>query len=149
MPRQLVFAGCLAAALLAGASAAVQARPVVSVELGVGVPVYGAGYYAGGHRWRHGGVWLAPWWGPQIVFTAPPVVYAAPPVALEPAPVSVPATRPDPVIYPRTGQSAAQTEADRQDCNRWAVTQPAALADAAVFQRAVEACMDGRGYTMR
>jgi hypothetical protein len=53
------------------------------------------------------------------------------------------------VIYPRQGQSSAQTEADRRDCNRWATTQPAAVADAAVFHRAVEACMDGRGYTLK
>jgi hypothetical protein len=55
----------------------------------------------------------------------------------------------EPVIYPRNGQSAAQTEADRQECNRWATTQPAAVADAQVFQRAVAACMDGRGYTLK
>ncbi|MFA6262652.1 MAG: hypothetical protein WC760_14400, partial [Bacteroidia bacterium] len=66
-----------------------------------------------------------------------------------PQPVSVPSTKPDPEIYPRNGQSAQQTEGDRQECNRWAVTQPSAVADASVFQRAVEACMDGRGYTMR
>jgi hypothetical protein len=58
-------------------------------------------------------------------------------------------SKPDPVIYPRQGQSSAQTEADRRDCNRWATTQPAAVADAAVFHRAVEACMDGRGYTLK
>ena len=36
-----------------------------------------------------------------------------------------------------------------QECNRWATTQPSAMADAQVFQRAVAACMDGRGYTVR
>ena len=41
------------------------------------------------------------------------------------------------------------TEADRQDCNRWATTQPSAMNDAGVFNRAVDACMDGRGYTLR
>ena len=56
---------------------------------------------------------------------------------------------PEPVIYPRNGQSPEQTEADRQECNRWATTQPAALNDAQVFQRAVAACMDARGYTVR
>jgi len=60
-----------------------------------------------------------------------------------------PPPKPDPVIYPRNGQSAEATEADRQDCNRWATTQPAAMNDASVFNRAVEACMDGRGYSMR
>jgi hypothetical protein len=56
---------------------------------------------------------------------------------------------PDPIFYPRNGQSAAQTEADRQDCNRWATTQQNALSDAQVFQRATYACMEGRGYTVR
>jgi hypothetical protein len=76
---------------------------------------------------------------------APPIVVAAPP----PPPVAVAPARPDPVIYPRNGQNAQQTEFDRQACNRWATTQQAALSDASVFQRAVEACMDGRGYTLR
>jgi hypothetical protein len=80
------------------------------------------------------------------------VVVAAPPgidttqTAAPPAPA--PAT-PDPIFYPRSNQSAAQTEADRRDCNSWATTQPNAMADAKVFQRATEACMDGRGYTVR
>jgi hypothetical protein len=56
---------------------------------------------------------------------------------------------PDPIFYPRNGQSTQQTEADRQDCNRWATTQPGALNDANIFQRATYACMDGRGYTVR
>jgi len=54
-----------------------------------------------------------------------------------------------PIIYPNNGQSAQKTEADRQECNRWATAQPNAVADAEVFQRAVAACMDGRGYTVR
>ena len=56
---------------------------------------------------------------------------------------------PDPIFYPRNGQTAAQTEADRQDCNRWATTQAGAMSDAQIFQRATYACMDGRGYTVR
>ncbi|MCE4538864.1 hypothetical protein LXT12_16545 [Pelomonas sp. P7] len=76
---------------------------------------------------------------------APEVVYVPPPAPLPPpAPV-----RPAPVIYPRNGQSDVQREADLRECNRWATTQPAAMADAGVFQRAIEACMDGRGYTLR
>lgn len=155
MSKQVVFAGCVAAVLLAGSVGAVQARPVVSVDLSIGVPLFGAGYYGGpygGVYGRRGGVWLQPGWGPQVIFAGPPLVYtvpAEPPPVAERAPVSVPANRPDPIIYPRNAQTAQQTEYDRQECNRWAVTQPAALADASVFQRAVEACMDGRGYTMR
>lgn len=63
-------------------------------------------------------------------------------------PVEAP-TAPDPVIYPNRGQTPQQTEADRQECNRWATTQPNAVADASVFQRATAACMEGRGYTVR
>ena len=55
----------------------------------------------------------------------------------------------DPVIYPRNGQSAAQIDKDRQECVQWAVAQPRALADASVYQRAIAACMDGRGYSLR
>lgn len=87
---------------------------------------------------------------PDVVYVPPPAplppapVYVAPP-----APVYVAPSRPAPVIYPRNGQSAGQLEADQRDCNRWATTQQAAMADASVFNRAVEACMDGRGYTLR
>ena len=84
--------------------------------------------------------------GQGYVVVAPPpgvdTTQTAPPPA--PAPVA-----PDPIFYPRNNQSAAQTEADRRDCNAWATTQPNAMADAKVFQRATEACMDGRGYTVR
>ena len=55
----------------------------------------------------------------------------------------------EPIFYPRGGQSAAQTEADRRACNSWATTQHNAMNDASVFQRATFACMDGRGYTAR
>ena len=80
------------------------------------------------------------------VVTAPPpeaataqVMPAAPP----------PPPKADPIIYPRNGQPPEQLENDRRDCNRWATTQPNAQADASVFNRAVEACMDGRGYTVK
>jgi hypothetical protein len=75
-------------------------------------------------------------------------VVAPPPEAAQAQPAPPPA-KPEPIIYPRNGQSAEQLEADRRDCNRWATTQPSAMADTQVFNRAVEACMDGRGYSMR
>lgn len=126
----------------------VRALPAGAVSISIG----------GGSYWRHGGVWYRPW-GPRWVVVAPPVIVEPAPVVVRerpavvveegPPPVRVPASKPDPIIYPRNGQSAQQTEYDRQECNRWATTQPAAMADASVFQRAVEACMDGRGYTMK
>lgn len=120
----------------------------------------------------HGGGWG--WgWGPAVgvalgvdlalsapyYYGYPPVVYASPPpvvvaqapttyVQAAPAPV-VSNTAPDPVIYPRNGQSPAQTESDMRACNAWATSQLRAQADASVFQRATAACMDGRGYSIR
>ncbi len=92
------------------------------------------------------GVYYAPAPGQGYAVVAPPPgAEVAQPVAVAPAAKALP----EPIIYPRSGQSPVQTEADRQECNRWATTQPAALADASVFQRSVAACMDGRGYTVR
>lgn len=129
----------------------VVAGPLVQGQIG-----FGRGHWRGGRVW--GGVSIgigAPWyyyepyggpWYPGALLVAPPpVVYAEPP------PVQAPAAKalPEPIIYPRSGQSPAQTEADRQACNRWATTQPSAMADASVFHRATLACMEGRGYTVR
>ncbi len=169
----------LAALVAVSAAGVAQARGARwSFDLSLGFPIAGPGYYGGpayggyvpalpagavgvsiggGHYWRHGGTWYRPW-GTRFVIVAPPVYYGQPVIVQEqpavvveqgPPPVKLPPSRPDPIIYPRNGQSAEQTEADRQDCNRWATTQPAAMADASVFHRAVEACMDGRGYTMK
>lgn len=92
--------------------------------------------------WHHQQAHAAAVWGPPPVYVAPPPVAYYEPAPALPRP-------PDPVIYPRMGQSPAQTEADRQDCNRWATTQPGAMAEASVFHRATMACMEGRGYTVR
>jgi hypothetical protein len=167
-----------AAALLAGAAASAQAGGV-SVGVDVAVPVVaspavyrtggpvgvvsvgyrgGRGGYGGHYRgggwccgWGLGvgvatGVLLAaPWYyapPTTVIVEQPPQVAVVPPAPPQPA-------RPEPVIYPRNGQTAQQLEADRQECNRWATTQPAALNDSSVFMRAVDACMDGRGYTTK
>jgi len=76
-------------------------------------------------------------------------VVVAPPPGADTAQAAPTPAAPEPIFYPRTNQSPAQTEADRRDCNTWATTQPNAMADAKVFQRATEACMEGRGYTVR
>jgi hypothetical protein len=105
---------------------------------------HGHGHHRFHDRWGVGiGIGLG--WGypigyPGYVVVEPSVVYDPLPAAPSPA---------DPVFDPRSGQSAAQTEADRQDCNRWATTQPSAMADAGVFHRAVLGCMEGRGYSVR
>jgi hypothetical protein len=129
-------------------------------------PYWGVGYYWPGYYWGVGAglatvAYAAPYYNYYGGYYGYPAAYAPPVteyVVSEPQPGDqvvrsgqpVPQTPPpEPIFYPRNGQSPAQTEADRQDCNRWATTQQNALSDAQVFQRATYACMDGRGYTVR
>jgi hypothetical protein len=124
------------------------------IGLGLGVAAassyyYNAPYYGYGY-------------GAPVYYSAPPVTVVDPAYADPgvnpgapggyPSANSAPAqsnSAPAPIFYPRNGQSASQTERDRQDCNHWATTQQSAMNDANVFQRATLACMDGRGYTVR
>ena len=123
---------------------------VVQPPLGIFLPVLPSDYAT---------LWVAGvpyYYADSVYYNVAPgrgyVVVAAPPgvdsTQTAPPPVPAPAA-PDPIFYPRNNQSAAQTEADRRDCNAWATTQPQAMADAKVFQRATDACMDGRGYSVR
>jgi hypothetical protein len=85
---------------------------------------------------------------PGYVAVQPDVVYGPP----QPVPLvdgSAPVQAPAPLIYPRNGQDAAQTDADSNACSEWAGRQPNATADPSVFRRGIEACMDARGYTLR
>jgi hypothetical protein len=121
--------------------------PPIGVVVPILPPAYATLWIAGAPYYYANGVYYAPAPGQGYTVVAPPPGADS----VQPAPVAAPASspRPDPVIYPRNGQSAQQTEADRQECNRWATTQPNAVADADVFQRAVAACLEGRGYTVR
>ena len=140
------------------------------------VPAMSEAYGRGGGHWHGGGYRGGGWgWGPafglalgvDLALSSPyyyggypydyyprTVVVAPPPVVYQPstttsAAVAPSSSMPEPIFYPRTGQSAAQTENDVRECNSWATTQPRAVADGSVFHRAVAACMDGRGYTVR
>lgn len=123
---------------------------VIVPPVGIIVPVLPYDYVSlrvGGSPYYYAnGVYYASAPGGYAVVNAPAQADAAVPDA-GPAPVQ--SSRPEPIVYPRNGQTAAQTEADRQECNRWATTQPAAMNDASVFSRAVDACLDGKGYTVR
>jgi hypothetical protein len=91
---------------------------------------------------------------------APPTRIAA--VAPQ-APVAPRAPTPEEFfVYPRQGQDLAQQAADRQECNEWATGQTAydprfglaadddqAPRKRADYRRALDACLDGRGYTMK
>ena len=86
-----------------------------------------------------------------------------------PAPASNPVTQPQQgpdqfYVYPKKGQTADQQAKDRYECHRWAVdqagfdpSQPVAgnLTDAQLtakrsdYRRAIEACLDARGYSVK
>jgi hypothetical protein len=98
--------------------------------------------------------------GVQRMPPAPPVS-AAPRTNLPPA---APVAPPSPVaqsggnqmfIYPRQGQNADQQNRDRSECNNWAISQtgrdPANSGGQMDpdYQRAMGACLDGRGYTVK
>jgi hypothetical protein len=77
--------------------------------------------------------------------------------------VEAPASEERLFIYPRKGQSEKQQSNDRYECHRWAVdqthydpTQPPGSAPEtqpnqkrAEYQRAMGACLDARGYTVK
>jgi len=117
------------------------------VSIGIGLPLFYGGYPSYGYGYPY----AAPYYPyPGTVLVAPPpMAYDEAPVRAQWQPVPAAKAPPEPIIYPRGGQSTAKTEADRQACNRWATTQPSAMADASVFHRATMACMEGRGYTVR
>ncbi len=145
MPRPTHLPLIVLAALLASDLAEAHGRHGRwwgGVSIGIGLPLY-VGPYGGAYGGPYGGPWVG--YPAPVVVTPPPVVYAEPPAP----PVPTARALPDPIFYPRQGQGAAQLEADRQECNRWATTQPSAMADASVFHRATLACMDGRGYSSR
>ncbi|ANN76620.1 hypothetical protein [Bordetella flabilis] len=117
------------------------------------------------------------YYGPSVVYTTPyyaaPVygapVYAAPPVVYAPPPAPVyvapPAqyTAPSPsagnlIAYPARGQTQAQQTRDRSECQGWAMNQsgfdPAHVTEYTTnvmvdsYNRAMAACMTGRGYSV-
>jgi len=61
----------------------------------------------------------------------------------------------DVFVYPNRGQSTEQTSKDRYECYLWAVDQtgfdPSSgeSGDANGYRRALGACLEGRGYTVK
>ena len=95
------------------------------------------------------------WIGGEPYYYANGIYYAQAPQGflVVDAPAGVEGAQPLPappasIIYPRLGQSTAQAEADRAACNDWTASQ-GANRDPVTFQRAFEACMEGRGYVVR
>ena len=85
------------------------------------------------------------------------------PMYVQPVATVTPSSTKKLFVYPRQGQSEEQQAKDRYECHSWAVsqthfdpTQPASgTTDAYLNQmrsdyiRAMTACLDGRGYTMK
>lgn len=120
--------------------------PSYATVVVAGVPYY----YANGTYYAS-----APGQGYAVVDPPPGVeaasaTDAAAPAYAAPAPATVSSTAPsDPIVYPRNGQSLPQTDRDRGECAQWATGQARGTSGPQVFQRAFDACMDGRGYTVR
>ena len=63
------------------------------------------------------------------------------------------------VVYPKEGQSDEQQAKDRYECHRWAVTESGIdptleeqefdTSDRNIYRRAIAACLEGRGYTVK
>lgn len=97
----------------------------------------------------------APVYAPAPVYVPPPVAYTAPPAA---AAYTAPPATGNLIAYPARGQSQAQQSRDRNECQGWAMNQsgydPAhpnewtnnVMVDA--YNRAMSACMTGRGYSV-
>jgi hypothetical protein len=137
---------------------------------GGGVRFYPRAYWGPGPYYSY---WGWPYYYPSAYAYAPPLAYNYPPVPHSPppnyymTPGEVPQTslQEDPVfIYPRQGQSQAQQAKDRNECQQWATSQtgvdstkppPAGMSEDQLVQksrdynRALDACLDARGYTLR
>lgn len=132
---------------------------VVMPPFGIVVPVlppyYTTIWVAGAPYYYADGVYYV--WRPAMqgyVVTEPP----------EPSHVVTGAPGPDQFyVYPERGQSAEQQAKDRYECHSWAVgqtgfdpSQPAAglgeselVGKRADYRRAIEACLDARGYSVK
>lgn len=128
---------------------------VTAPPLGVVVPLLPPAYvtlWVGGAPYYYAnGVYYTPAPGQGYVTVAPPPQdVPVQPVVVQPPVVAAPAPPPpqELILYPRNGQSAQQTQTDRGECMQWASAQPNGT-DPATFQRALAACLDGRGYSTR
>ena len=118
----------------------------VGLGLGFGAFAYSAPYYGGYYAYPYPGYIVGPGVADYVVVDPMPGDRV---VRSSGQPVPAATRAPEPIFYPKNGQTPAKTEADAQECNRWATTQAGAMSDASIFQRATFACMEGRGYTVR
>ncbi len=135
-------------------------RPPVGLFVTVLPPFYSTVWFGGAPYYYADEVYYQ--WRPDLngyVVAAPPPG-ADQPGAAPPAPAP---TAEDFFIYPRNGQTPEQQSADRYECHSWArtqtgfdPTQPGGGAPGAAppasreqYQRAMTACLDARGYSVK
>ncbi|NNM62568.1 MAG: hypothetical protein HKM03_10390 [Steroidobacteraceae bacterium] len=105
------------------------------------------------------GVYATYWYGGVPYYYADDAYYTWDPsydgyVATDPPPVAgsaapAPASSDRIFMYPEHGQSPAQQAKDRRACEQWAANQVGNSYNSADYRRAMTACAEGRGYTVR
>ena len=125
---------------------------------------YYAPYYYSPYYTPYYGPYYAPYYYSPYYYAAPPVVIREQsPAYVQPVPSVPPSSSEKIFAYPRQGQSEELQAKDRYACHSWAVsqtrydpTQPVGgISEAelkqmrANYQRAMGACLEGRGYTVR
>jgi uncharacterized protein DUF6515 len=134
----------------------VVVAPPVGVVIPTLPPYYTTVYVRGVPYYYANDVYYVPSASGYTVVEPPPANVV---VEQPPAPPAQTAAADQVFIYPRQGQSPEQQASDRYACHQWAVSQTGAdptLNGASVppqkradYQRALSACLDGRGYTVR
>jgi hypothetical protein len=134
----------------------VVTRPPVGLAITVLPPFYSTVWFGGVPYYYADEVYYQ--WRPDLNG----YVVAAPPAGADQpgeAPAPPPAPNDDFYVYPRNGQTPEQQSADRFECHSWArtqtgfdPTQPAGGTPGAgreQYQRAITACLEARGYSVR
>jgi hypothetical protein len=137
----------------------VVTQPPLGLVVNVLPPFYTTVWFAGVPYYYADQVYYQ--WRPELNGY---VVAAPPQGADQPSESPPPPAGEDFYIYPRNGQTAEQQSADRFECHTWARSQtgfdptqpgvevpPAAGANAPreAYQRAMTACLEARGYSVR
>jgi Family of unknown function (DUF6515) len=134
----------------------------VTAPIGAHVGVLPAGYVSfgyGGYNYFHVNATYYLYDQPsrQYVVVEPPPGGAPGEVASGGGYAGYEGTSEEIFVYPAQGQSAEQTDRDRYECHMWAVSQTGVDPstgdtddrERADYRRALTACLDGRGYTVR
>jgi len=140
-----------------GVAGFVVVRPPVGLVVNILPPDYSTVWIGGLPYYYANDVYYT--WNPiqnGYVVVDPPANADHPSAAPNPSPEDL-------IIYPKNGQSTDQQAADRYECHNWAKSQtqfdptlpsggvPANQADAArsSYNRAMSACLTGRGYEVK